>query len=749
MKYLIKFRLGKSIFERAIDPRFYIDDLKELGQVEVDIIKENIPEPEEEPTDEHVFHADVVLETERPKEDILELLEFILEDGVEVEQLEGGDGKDEGSVADEKTEEEKKSGEIPESLLENYKLETEEILSRLSSSLEELASSPGSLELINEVFRSFHTLKGNTGLILSYGEEPNLKNMFEITHRAETVLQKARDSGIGLTSRQVEILQELVDRLDDLFLAFSEGTEEDVEDVYELLEELGQSSEKSKELSKGEGLPSDISALLNVASQYIPVFRELCSKGEISEEEAEFFRRALITLYKLTKELGFEELNSKIKNLQNAFGNIDFKEFCEHLEELANDLQRLVDTQSKRKEEKREEKKSFDTAKYIAKSNYLRVEEGLVKELMDIVGELSVFKEWMYLFVDKLQKVYKVPEASKELKDNIHRFRSLMESLQRTVLEMRMIPLSTLFERFPKLVRDLSKMLGKKVKLTVEGGETKLDKVIVERIAEPMIHLIRNSIDHGIETLEERERLGKSPEGNIKIKAYQEGGSVVIEVSDDGKGIDVEKVKQKAIEKGLHTKEELDSMSEEEIVQLIFHPGFSTKDQATELSGRGVGMDVVASTLREFGGEVYIETEKLVGTTVKMVLPLTLAIRKILLVRIGDVIFGVPAESVGEVFKIGRDKIKTLKGLRVVYHRDRVLELEFLSEKLGINSSANGSITLLIDNELTQGIVVDEVISTIDAVVKPIPDVIPTSEDISGVTILGDGSIVYVLEILK
>ncbi len=748
MKYLIKFRLGKSVFERAIDPRFYLDDLRELGNTEVEIIKENIPEPEEEPTDEHVFHADVVLETDRPKEEILELLEFILEDGVEVEELEGGE---QPRQEEEKKEEEKKEsgGEVPESLLENYKLETEEILSRLSSSLEELAQAPGSLELINEVFRSFHTLKGNTGLILSYGEEPNLKAIFEITHKAESVLQKARDSGIGLSSRQVEILQELVDRLDDLFLAFSEGGEEDVEDVYELLDELGQSSEKSKDMGKGEGLPSDLSALVNVASQYIPVFRELCSKGEINEEEADFFRRALITLYKLTKELGFDQLNEKIKNLQNAFGNIDFKEFCEHLEELANDLQRLVESKKEKKEEKKEEKKSFDTAKYISKSNYLRVEESLVKELMDIVGELSVFKEWMYLFVDKLQKTYGVPEASKELKDNIHRFRSLMEGLQRTVLEMRMIPLSTLFERFPKLVRDLSRMLGKKVKLSIEGGETKLDKVIVERIAEPMIHLIRNAIDHGIETLEERERLGKPPEGSITIKAYQEGGSVVIEVADDGRGIDVDKVKKKAIEKGLHTQEELESMSEEEIVQLIFHPGFSTKDQATELSGRGVGMDVVASTLREFGGEVFVETKKMAGTTVKMVLPLTLAIRKILLVRIGEVIFGVPAESVGEVFKITRDKIKTLKGLRVVYHRDRVLELEFLSEKLGIKSTANGSITLLIDNELTQGIVVDEVISTIDAVVKPIPDVIPTSDDISGVTILGDGSIVYVLEVLK
>lgn len=368
---------------------------------------------------------------------------------------------------------------------------------------------------------------------------------------------------------------------------------------------------------------------------------------------------------------------------------------------------------------------------------------------MDIVGELSVFKEWIYLFANKLQKVYNVPDASKELKDNMHRFRSLMDSLQRTVLEMRMIPVSVLFERFPKLVRDLSRTLGKKVKLEIEGGDTKLDKVIIERIAEPMIHLVRNAIDHGIEAPEERESLGKSEEGHIRIKAFQEGGSVVIEVSDDGRGIDVEKIRQKAIERGLYTEEELAQMSEEEILQIIFQAGFSTKDQATELSGRGVGMDVVANTVRELGGEVSIQTQKSLGTTVRLILPLTLAIRKILLVRIGNVTFGVPAEDVGEVFKITRDRIKSLKGVKVVYHRDRVLELDFISDKLGIQSTANGTLTLLIDNALSRGVVVDEVLSTIDTVVKPVPSVLQTSEEISGITILGDGSIVYVLEVLK
>jgi len=614
--------------------------------------------------------------------------------------------------------------QIPPALLENYKLETEEILSKLRQSLEELSENPRSLELINEVFRSFHTLKGNTGLILSYGEEPNLRYIHEITHRAESVLQKARDSGIGLDPRQVEILQELTDRLDDLFLAFSENREESAEDVFALLEELSGAAQRSQELIRGEELPSEISALLNVTSQYIPLYRELCSKGEITEEEADFFRRSLITLHRLTRDLGFEELHRKIRDLQNAFGNIDFREFCENLGELTSDLNRLIERHRHSGDKPSgEDRKTFDAARYVAKTNYLKVEERLVRDLMDIVGELSVFKEWVYLFAAKLQKVYNVPDAAKELKDGTHRFRSLMENLQRTVLEMRMI--------------------------TVEGGETKLDKVIVERIAEPMVHLIRNAIDHGIEPPQEREKLGKPPEGEIRIKAYQEGGSVIIEVSDDGKGIDVEKVREKALEKGLYTREELSRMTEEEILQIVFQPGFSTKDRATELSGRGVGMDVVASTVREFGGEVSLQTQKSLGTTVKLVLPLTLAIRKILLVRIGEVTFGIPAEDVGEVLRISRRDIKTLKGLRVVYHRNSILELDFIGERLNVQSNANGTVTLLVDNSTHRALVVDDVVSTIDAVVKPVPALLQTAEEISGITILGDGSIVYVLEALR
>ncbi len=745
MKYLIKFRLGKSVFERAIDPRFYIEDLRELGNAEVKILKENIPGPEEEPTDDHCFHADVFLETDRRKDEILEILEFIIDDGVEVEVI---DGEADSQEKTEEKEEKVQSSEVPKSLLENYRLETEEILSRLRQSLQDLQSDPSNLDLINDVFRSFHTLKGNTGLILTYGEEPNLKYLHEATHRSEAVLQKARDTGTGLSQSQIELLEEILDRMDDLFLAFVENRVEKGEDILELLERLEKGSSEIR--SDAGEMPPEVGALINVWNQYRPLFKDISQKDTINEEEEEFLKRSLTTLHKVVKDAGFENLKKRVLELANSIGNVDFGEFKSNLDafskELDRELRKFKETKAQLKKEKA---KDLDTSRYITKSNYLKIEERLVSEIMDVVGELSVFKEWISLFSVKLTRVYNVPDASKELKDHIHRFRGLVDTLQRQILEMRMVPLSILFERFPKLVRDLSRSLGKKVELVIEGGDTKLDKVIVEKIAEPMIHLIRNAIDHGIETVEERREIGKSETAQVKIKAYQEGGSVIIEVSDDGRGIDVERIKKKALEKGLYTEEELSQMNKDQILGIIFQSGFSTKEHATELSGRGVGMDVVVRTLRDLGGDATLSTEKGLGTTVRLSLPLTLAIRKILLVKVGNITFGLPAESVGEVIKVPRDMIRKSKDRHVFYHRGNVLYLDFLSQRLGIESSANGMITILIDNYLSNAVAVDDVISTIDTVVKPVPEFLEASEEISGITILGDGSIVYVLEVLK
>ena len=748
-KYLIKFRLGRSIFERAIDPKFYIEDLKEFGNLDIDIIEENIPSPEDEITDEHKFYADIILETDRDRSEIEELLEFIIEDGVTVELLEEGS---EDSKKPEEIEEKKES--IPSTLLENYLQESEDIIIHLGEVAEKLHENRSESELINEMFRGFHTLKGNTGILLSYGKDSVLEAIKDIAHSTEGVLQKVRDSGATLNDSQIDILQSLIDRLDDLLLSFKEKSDEIPEDIYELLDSLQTDSGNANEKgSTVDSLPADEQAFIKVAEQYIPIFREISSKDEISDEENDFLKRALITLYKVTNNLGLNELFQEIKDIQVTFGNKDYDNLKIKLKSLSEKIENYIKEKISKAEptkSKTGKEKKQDLSKYISKSNYLRIEEGIVQNIMDIVGEISVFKEWLNFFTLKLQREYGNIDASKELKEKYQRFKNLVENLQNTILEMRMIPLSTLFERFPKLVRDLSRQLNKKIKFIVEGGDTRLDKVIVEKIGEPMIHLIRNALDHGIETPEERKSIGKSEEGLLKIRAYQNAGNVFIEIIDDGKGIDPEIVKQKAIEKGIKSADEIEKMDNEEIINLIFLPGFSTKDKATEVSGRGVGTDAVLAAVSEFGGSVSVNSQIGVGSTFKLVLPLTLAIQKILLTKVGELTVGIPADMISEIVKIPKAEISNFKDLNVIHHREKVIEISYASKILNIASNNNEQeLTLLIDNFQEKALVVDKVISTIDTVIKPAPDIIQDIKEISGVTILGDGSIVYIIDILS
>ncbi len=748
-KYLIKFRLGRSIFERAIDPKFYIEDLKEFGNLDIDIIEENIPSPEDEITDEHKFYADIILETDRDRSEIEELLEFIIEDGVTIELLEEGS---EDSKKPEEIEEKKES--IPSTLLENYLQESEDIIIHLGEVAEKLHENRSESELINEMFRGFHTLKGNTGILLSYGKDSVLEAIKDIAHSTEGVLQKVRDSGATLNDSQIDILQSLIDRLDDLLLSFKEKSDEIPEDIYELLDSLQTDSGNANEKgSTVDSLPADEQAFIKVAEQYIPIFREISSKDEISDEENDFLKRALITLYKVTNNLGLNELFQEIKDIQVTFGNKDYDNLKIKLKSLSEKIENYIKEKISKAEptkSKTGKEKKQDLSKYISKSNYLRIEEGIVQNIMDIVGEISVFKEWLNFFTLKLQREYGNIDASKELKEKYQRFKNLVENLQNTILEMRMIPLSTLFERFPKLVRDLSRQLNKKIKFIVEGGDTRLDKVIVEKIGEPMIHLIRNALDHGIETPEERKSIGKSEEGLLKIRAYQNAGNVFIEIIDDGKGIDPEIVKQKAIEKGIKSADEIEKMDNEEIINLIFLPGFSTKDKATEVSGRGVGTDAVLAAVSEFGGSVSVNSQIGVGSTFKLVLPLTLAIQKILLTKVGELTVGIPADMISEIVKIPKAEISNFKDLNVIHHREKVIEISYASKILNIASNNNEQeLTLLIDNFQEKALVVDKVISTIDTVIKPAPDIIQDIKEISGVTILGDGSIVYIIDILS
>lgn len=765
--YLIVFDIKKEVFERAIDPRFFIEDLRELGKLDVNIVIESIPKVEESVTDEHKFKAFVTLSGECSIEDVEDSLEFILNEGVLIETISNNTleklnnilleslhnatldeikikiepflKKSDSTPTKEKDDTQKVEENIPQNLLNSYFIESKEVISKLDREISNLKDNLDDKELINELFRNFHTLKGGTGVILSYRNILYLEKLKDLAHHSEGLLHKVRDSDAVLNKNDVDNLQIALDRIDDLLNATESSKELDINEIDIAINSLNINKlQNAPKEHKDSDIDVHHQALKEVLNQYFPIYESLMPKTQLEENEIEFLSNSINTLSKMSAILMIKEFDSVAKELNLSIqNNTNIKGSLSKLHKVLDDF---------RNREKIQKNQDGDTNKYIAKSSTLRINEQVINQLMDVVGEISVFKEWINFFIAKLNKSYQSQEASKELKEQYQRFKNLVNNMQGIVLDMRMVPLSTLFERFPKLVRDLSRVLNKEIDFKEEGGDTRLDKVIIEKIGEPMVHLIRNSIDHGIESPQKRLELGKPKIGSLSIKAYQYSGSVYINIVDDGGGIDVEKIKSTAIKRGVITPESAETLSEQELKELIFLPGFSTKDIATEISGRGVGTDAILSAVREIGGDIRLESELNKGTSITLEVPLTLAMQKILLCKIGGSIYGIPADFVSEIVKIDKKEISFYNNLHLFLHRQNAIKIEYANEILDLNSSIDTEeITLLIDNSKKRAIAVDSLLNTIDTVVKPVPDVINNIDEITGVTILGDGTIVYIV----
>ncbi len=381
----------------------------------------------------------------------------------------------------------------------------------------------------------------------------------------------------------------------------------------------------------------------------------------------------------------------------------------------------------------------------------LKVDQHRIDSLMELVSELVVAKNSLPYLAKKAEEIFGSKELSKELKFQYATINRICEDLQNEVMQIRMVPLSHVFQRFPRLVRDLSRKLNKKIELVLEGEDTKADKTVVEDLAEPLVHLIRNSIDHGIEPPDERKSLGKPEKGTITLRAIPLEDQVIIEVIDDGKGIDVEKVKQKAYEKGLITEEELDTISDHDALQYIFAPGLSTAEKISDLSGRGVGMDVVKNMVENVGGTIAVFSEKFKGTTVRINLPLSMAVTRILMVEVSKELFGFPIENVAETVKIPKDDIKFIKNKETIVLRDRLIPIYRLNNILGLDLSEHNTddeevAILIMQLKNTEfGIVVDKFHEGIDIVLKPLEGIMSRYTLYSGATLLGDGRVLLVI----
>jgi two-component system, chemotaxis family, sensor kinase CheA len=398
----------------------------------------------------------------------------------------------------------------------------------------------------------------------------------------------------------------------------------------------------------------------------------------------------------------------------------------------------------------------------------LRVDTKKIDILMNQVGELVVNRAWFsQLSVEmkelqrQLQENKKLDQKeSKQLKSLAFRVNEatlalgrVANDLQEGVMKVRMLPIAQLFSRYPRLVRQLAQETGKQVRLEITGEETELDKMVIEEVSDPLVHILRNAVDHGIESADDRRRLEKSEEATVRLAAYHESNHVVIEVSDDGKGIDPKLLRETALAKGISTESELDRMTPKELFNLIMKPGFSTAAQVTKTSGRGVGMDVVKKNIEKLNGTIEIDSTVGVGTRFRIKIPLTLAIIQALLVRVGAETFTIPLTSVVETLRLFKNEINTIEGLEVIHLRQTTVPLVRLSKIFRLKDTAQDSpkaFVVIISTGIRQvGLVVDSLIGEQEVVIKPLVDYLQENSGFSGATILGDGRISLILDVYE
>jgi two-component system chemotaxis sensor kinase CheA len=584
------------------------------------------------------------------------------------------------------------------SLLQDYLMECEELLQQLDQDLVTLEASPEDSELLNRIFRAFHTIKGTSGFM-------GFTAIVELTHHAEDVLNLLRKGDRKVDRHTMDVLLEALDQL-RIMIA-------DVRANKSQQYELGPLLAKLRELQAPQNtdVPPPAEALPGAQLGVILSDQNIVTQTQIQSSLAE----AAQTSQKLGEVLVEKGLASE--------------------------------TQVK---EALTQQKSGGEAKETTQT--IRVEVSKLDDLINLVGELVLERNRLVqLARDFSQERFTREAFDSAFGQSTVRLSFITEELQVRSLNARMVPIDVVFRKFPRMVRDVSKNLSKEIELVIRGEDTELDKTVVEQIGDPLVHLIRNSLDHGIERPEVRERNGKPRQGRIRLEAHQEGDHIIVSVADDGAGIDPERVVRKAIERGMLTAERAATMSKGEILNIIFLPGFSTAEIVSDVSGRGVGMDVVRTNLKKLHGVVELDSELGKGSCVTLKLPLTLAIMPVLLVRVREEVFALPLRSVMETVRVPEDSVHEVSGNPCLCLRDRVIPLIYLDKVFSLTHegrSKDGMLRIVVIGigETRFGVVVDQLLGQEETVIKPLGSYLGSVAGVAGATISGDGSVRLILD---
>ena len=687
--------------------------------------------------------------------------------------------------------------------LEIFIDETKEHLQNLNDLLLVLEKEPEDKATINEIFRAAHSLKGMAGTM-------GYKRMQNLTHNMENVFSEIRNDKMKVTASLIDTLFQCLDALESYLNNIQEASDEGTEDneaIIKLLNEFlategnmtteaqpaptaqpeqaapaagsasGNAKYKDVQLAdfeqhaineaKKKGMNAygftvylDPNCILKAARAFL-VFKGIEEVGEViksepSTQDIEDEKFDLDFSVFVVSNESYDKVLNVIKNVSEVKdvvgGELEEVSTEAPVQTSAAPAQNEVSTAKEAQAPaKADEKKSAaapaKSGKAVANRS-VRVDIDKLDTLMNLVSELIIAKNGLVSINNSTSE--NTASGRQNFNEQIEYLERVTTSLHESVMNVRMVPIETVVNRFPRMIRDLSKKLDKKMELYMTGEETELDRTVIDEIGDPLMHLLRNSADHGLEHADVRAQRGKPEVGTIFLNAYQDGNNVVIEVGDDGNGIDVENVRKKAIEKGTITPEQAEGMTDKDIIDLLFRPSFSTSEKITDVSGRGVGLDVVKSKIEALGGDVEVKTKLGEGSTFIVRLPLTLAIIQALMVKLGDEQYAISLGSIETLEDITKSDIKYVNSKEVIHLRDKVIPIIRLGKLLDVESSnedsENMTVVIVRKGDKRAGIVVDSLIGQMEIVIKSLGSYINVNKMISGATILGDGDIALIID---
>lgn len=604
-------------------------------------------------------------------------------------------------------------------ILEDFLVEAFELVEQIDHDLVELETNPEDLELLNRIFRVAHTVKGSSSFL-------NFDVLTKLTHHMEDVLNKARHGELKITPDIMDVVLESIDRMKTLLNSIRDNGNDTAIGM-----DIGPICARLTAISEGEAPSSAESNEAPVEApkeEPAPAPEPEVDVNQLSDSEVE------AEIERLLKARKAEDQARRAQKKQNAASPTNSKPAA-----------------STPKAENTEKKVPASGGGGGGMDQTIRVEVKRLDHLMNLIGELVLGKNRLLKIYDDVEERYEGEKFLEELNQVVSQLSIITTDVQLAVMKTRMQPIAKVFNKFPRVVRDLSRELGKHIELEITGEETELDKSIVEEIGDPIMHMIRNSCDHGIEDPATRAANGKPEKGIVQLKAYNEGNHIVVEITDDGKGLDANGLKAKAIEKNLITEREADQMTDKEAFALIFKPGFSTATKVTNVSGRGVGMDVVKTNIEKLNGVIEIDSELGKGSSFKLKIPLTLAIIQSLLVGTQEEYYAIPLASVLETVRVPIDDIYTIEGKNVLRLRDEVLSLVRLSDVFGVKQvleSGDQTYVVVIGvAESKLGIIVDTLIGQEEIVIKSMGDYLQNIQGIAGATIRGDGRVTLIIDV--